>query len=338
MVSKTPEFWYTTSKTASLISGLLSPISCLYQLGHRLNLSSKKTHNASIPVICIGNATAGGSGKTPTAIAIMNIIKESELSSAPCFLTRGYGGTEIGPRVISGHDGSHDVGDEPLILKNHAKTIISKDRVAGAKKINELNCTCIIMDDGLQNPSLKKDISFLVIDGKTGFGNQKTIPAGPLREPIEQAFQRSDAIILIGQDQKSILELCPPYLPVFQASIKPHKDNLNPDDTYIAFAGLGHPTKFQDTLNAINLDIHNFHAFPDHYPYKTKDMEKLVKEAHKAHAKLITTEKDFQRIPNEFKSKVQTLPITLSWDKPQDITSFLNNALRPFKNKPHEKN
>ncbi len=331
MVSKTPKFWYNTTTSGHIISALLSPVSCLYQVGHKLNLSSKQSYRPPIPVICIGNATAGGSGKTPTAIAVAELIKNHNISQTPYFLTRGYGGNETGPKVITVHDGSTEVGDEPLLLKNHAKTIVSKDRMAGAKKAHDLGATCIIMDDGLQNPSIVKSISLLVVNGKSGFGNKRTIPSGPLREPINTAFNRCDAVILIGNDEYGVEQLCPKTIPVIKASITSNTLNLDATRPYTAFAGLAQPEKFKDTLKEISLEVKDFHAYPDHYQYTKSDIEKLIDNAKNKKTTLITTEKDHVRIPEEYKKNIMTLPISLSWEDESEIVSLLKNTLTSFK-------
>ena len=334
MPIKTPAFWYRPFESgAPLIEQILSPLSTLYHFGHRLNLARYTTRKVPIPVICVGNVTAGGSGKTPTTIALHKLIKENKIFQTPYFLSRGYGGTsKTHSRCIEDHDAAHDTGDEPLLLAKHSKTIISVNRYDGAKLAHDLGADCILMDDGFQNPGLYKDISCLVIDGETGFGNGKLLPAGPLREPPSDAFERADAIIMIGKDKRNIQKSIPTFLPVFHAHIKPSSlDSIDISSPYIAFCGLGRPEKFRDTLIGHNMNIIDFHSFSDHHSYTSKDIEKLIEKAKKKNARLITTEKDYQRIPEQCRQHVTYLSIELVWENEEAILAFFKNAFSPDK-------
>ena len=311
----------------------MKPLSLLYSFGHHLNLSSTKTRKAPLPVICVGNITAGGSGKTPTIIALNKLITENKLAKSPFFLSRGYGGDETKARRITVHDTAKEVGDEPLLLAKHSNIITSVNRYDGALMAQELGADCILMDDGFQNQSLFKNLSILVIDGKTGFGNGKLLPAGPLREPISEAFSRAHAIIIIGEDKTNITPLIPDNISIFKASIKASNidkfDNLTP---YIGFAGLAHPQKFATTIKDNKMNIVNFHEFADHHPYSDNELDKLIIEAKDKGAKLITTEKDYQRIPEDYRKYIEYLSIEIIWDNEKEITEFLKNAFASFNN------
>ena len=330
MPLKTPKFWYRPqSSDAPLIERLLTPFSALYRIGQNMNLNAQQTRSVEIPVICIGNITAGGSGKTPTIIALHKLLIKHEIFKAPYFLSRGYGGSESQTRCIEVHDDAKIVGDEPLLLVNHSKTIISVNRYDGAKLMHDLGADCILMDDGFQNQSLHKDISLLVIDGKTGFGNQKLIPSGPLREPIDVAFQRAQAILIIGEDKTNVTSLIPEHIPTFKASIQVQDGLvLKKERPYIAFAGLGHPQKFHDTLKQSNMNIAAFHEFADHHPYSQKDIRPLIHEAEQKSAKLLTTEKDYQRIPRDLRDNIDVFPIELAWANEDDVLAFLKKELK----------
>ncbi|PCI56826.1 MAG: tetraacyldisaccharide 4'-kinase [Alphaproteobacteria bacterium] len=330
MPLKTPKFWYRSqSSPAPLIERLLTPFSALYRIGQNMNLGTQQTKSIEIPVICIGNITAGGSGKTPTIIALHKLLIKHGLFKSPYFLSRGYGGSENKTRCIEVHDDAKIVGDEPLLLANHSKTIISVNRYDGAELMHDLGADCILMDDGFQNRSLHKDISLLVIDGKTGLGNRKLLPSGPLREPIDAAFQRAQAVIIIGEDQTDITSLIPKNITILKASIQVQDGlALKKEQSYIAFAGLGHPRKFYDTLKKSNMNITAFHEFADHQPYSQKDINTLLHEAKQTNAKLLTTEKDYQRIPQDLRDNIDVFPIELIWQNEDRVIAFLKKELK----------
>ena len=332
MPLKTPEFWFRPeNSTAPIQEALLSPFCSIYQFGHKTNLSITKTNSIAIPVICVGNVTVGGSGKTPVCLAINTLIKKHNLATNPFFLTRGYGGKDKGPRRIEDHDDAKTVGDEPLLLVKHSNTIISKDRYKGALLAHEYGANCIIMDDGLQNQMLKKDISFMVINGTMGFGNEKTLPAGPLRELLDYALNRIDAAIIIGDDERNIEKKLTGNLPVFEADIMPRPEKeIDNEQPYIAFCGLAYPQKFYDTLEKSKINVIETQSFPDHYLYNNNDLNQLKERAKNKKAKLITTEKDHVRLPDHIKNEIDTLPVKLLWRKENDILGFLKNRLETF--------
>lgn len=300
----TPKFWYAPR---GIISYALLPVAWVYQLFHCLNQSLKpKAYQSSIPIICIGNAVAGGSGKTPTAMALMKLIIATGGFKSPCFLTRGYGG-------------DIQYSDEAELLKKIAPTIIAANRAAGAKSAEQQKHDLIIMDDGLMNKALKKDITFLVIDRAVDFGNGMTIPAGPLREPLSKILPKSDAVICIG-------EILLSDKPVFAAQIKPTV--TLPKDKYIAFAGLGRPEKFLETLVNLDVEVIGWHEFADHHPYSNADIENLATLAKAQNAKLITTEKDFARIPEKYKSEIMVLPIELEFFASDEIINYIKTTLK----------
>jgi tetraacyldisaccharide 4'-kinase len=298
---KTPDFWYDTqSQKSRAIAMSLGSLSALYTIGHLIHQGLTKTHNAAIPVLCIGNLVSGGGGKTPTAIALMALLREQDLAKNPCFLSRGYGGKLSGPVLVDpAIHTAQDVGDEPLLLTKIAPTIIAADRVAGAKHAAALLHDFIIMDDGLQNPSLKKDLSIIVIDGATGFGNEMLLPAGPLRTPIHRGMKKADAVLLIGDDAANALRHVPAGKPVLHATLQPTA-LINPAPAYYAFCGLAHPAKFQRSLQESGLNVAGFTAYPDHHPYSESDLNNLKNKAESLNARLITTAKDAVKIPPGF--------------------------------------
>ena len=242
MPHNTPSFWYPKdSDELPLKARILKPLSMLYACGFKIHQGLNTPQTTEVPVVCIGNLSAGGTGKTPTCISFSKIVKEAGIAKNPYFLMRGYGGAERGPLLVNPNKHTAwDVGDESLILAQHAPTIISADRVAGANLAAAQGADLVIMDDGLQNPGIHKDIKIIVVNGEMGFGNGLMMPAGPLREPLKNGLKKADAFFLIGEDQTGACDLFPKDIPVFKASLKANKDKLPPkNQKYIAFAGLG---------------------------------------------------------------------------------------------------
>lgn len=323
---KAPSFWYNKP---GLVSTLLSPLSLFYTKAgrkHRLNANPAKL---SIPVICIGNIVSGGSGKTPTALALLALLQSSKIALSPFFLTRGYRGKVEGPERV---DDSHDPdlwGDEALLLSRHASTIVSKNRYAGGILAQDLQADMIIMDDGMQNYTLSKDVTFCVIDGKTGFGNGEVIPGGPLRQPLEDGYALSDAFIVIGTDENNTISALPKGKPVFKADMNVKAgQSFKTSAEYMAFCGIGFPEKFRATLEKSGLKVKEFRSFGDHYTYTPKDIAALVNDAEKQNLKLITTEKDFARLPDfAEKRQIDILAVEIVFQSPDDVTAFIRKKI-----------
>lgn len=322
-----PSAWYSSTERPPLHLSALVP---LYRTGHFLHHAFAKPYKSKIPVICVGNLVVGGSGKTPLVRYITKMLERTYPEKSFCVLSRGYGGKEKGPVAVSRKEHSYeDVGDEPLMMSQHLPVIVSANRKSGAKLAHENAHSLIIMDDGLQNPHLKKDLSLIVIDGETGFGNQKTLPAGPLREPLSSGLCKADAFIIIGDDKTNVKALLPSNLPVFSAHIKPTFEP-NKDQRYIAFCGLGRPEKFKKTLEELDTNVVSFVPFPDHYAYKDEDLAALAQDAKSQNAILITTEKDAVRLPQSFlaEKEIEILPIGLSWDDETAFTAFIKERVQ----------
>ena len=281
-----------------------------------------------IPVLCVGNVTIGGTGKTPICIALMKLMQSRNIKPGACFLTRGYGGSEKGPVQAQSHFHPSLVGDEALQLTDIAPTWVSKNRFEGAKAAQEQGADMIIMDDGFQNRSLQKDIHILVIDGETGFGNEKLLPAGPMREPPASAFKKADAVIIAGEDQRGLKQSkIPADRPVFTGKIQT-TTLPDPDAQYIAFAGIGRPEKFYNSLHEAGIQIAKTYSFGDHYAYTRRDVVSLAKEARHLGVKLITTEKDMRRLmPVKGDFEIETLPVEFVWEDKYAVLSFLRKQL-----------
>ncbi len=279
--------------------------------------------DAGIPVFCVGNATVGGSGKTILARDILH-----RLPGAPFALTRGYRGRMRGPLLVDPaiHEAA-DVGDEALLLAATAPTILARDRAAGARLATILGATAIVMDDGLQNPNLKKLRSFLVIDGGYGFGNGLLLPAGPLREPVATAAARCAAAVLIGPDEVNSLAAVPAALPVLHARLKPDCAASLCGVPVIAFAGIGRPQKFFDSVAELGATLCAKIEFPDHHSYSCNEVERLCARALVQGARLVTTEKDFVKIPAVLRTNMLVVTVRLEWQA--DLGSLLTEGIRP---------
>ena len=315
MPLKTPSFW----RQDGLLATLLSPLSCLYFFGHKLKQAvAAPAYDSSIPVLCVGGIVAGGSGKTPTLHAILDIIHREKIFQNPVILTRGYGGgIKTATCVNLALHSVSDVGDEALLHAARAATIISRHRADGARLAESMGADIILMDDGLQNQSLKKNASILVVNAHQGLGNRKLLPAGPLREPFEDALSKVQLVVIVGDEELSI----PPVIQT-RAKIAP----LNPIDTartYHAFAGLGDPEKFRRTLIQSGARLSGFTPFADHHAYNANDILSLRQDA--GSSTLITTEKDFVRIPTESRHLIETLPIQIVFDDETALLKILRS-------------
>ena len=327
---KTPKFWYTQDKNT--VSKLLKPAEFIYNRIssiHRRN-QFKNAYTSHIPVICIGNLTAGGSGKTPTCIALYQLLKSKSIALNPVFLTRGYGGSLNGPERVRSQGSAKAWGDEALLLARYGSVIKSKNRIKGAYYAEDLNADCILMDDGAQNELLSKTITLIVINGQNGFGNKQQIPAGPMRESLESGLNRADGFILIGEDKTGVQNILPKDKPCFEASIavsKEWKSELN--KPYIGFAGIAFPENFKKTLIDNNVNLKDFKAFADHHFYNDHDLKILTTIAESHNATLITTEKDYVRIPSGFdKNRIETLPIELQFKNIKAVTNFIKEKVK----------
>jgi tetraacyldisaccharide 4'-kinase len=292
-------FWWYRKKGA--LASALAPLGRLYGNRAEARFAGTEPYRSRLPVICIGNFTAGGGGKTPTAIAVAALL--AELGAKPAFLTRGYGGKSEGPVLVSKGQSAAEVGDEPLLLAAAAPTMVSADRAAGAKAIEATEAGAIVMDDGFQNPSLGKDLSLVVVDAASGIGNGLVMPAGPLRAPLEAQLTRADALIVIGDGGRanSLVDTFKAKgKPVLKARMVPRQDkrwlSVLP---VIGFAGIARPAKFFATLRDNGARLIDARSYPDHYRYSERQARSLLKEAKDYNAMLVTTDKDYVRLPED---------------------------------------
>jgi len=301
---KTPRFWAYNGWQAKM----LMPLAWFYGAVTQWRLKMCQPYHAKVKVICIGNITAGGVGKTPVAMAMAE--KYQKEGKKVFFVTRGYKGKLKNIVVDLDKHTPEETGDEARLLAGVAPTIITPKREEGAKLAEKMGADVIIMDDGFQNPGLYKDESWLVFDGKIGIGNGQIIPAGPLRETLQNGERRAQYILIMGKDETGLAKQC--TLPVYFGRIEALPFDLA-NKRVSAFAGIGHPEKFYRTLQDLGYDVVATHDFADHYAYKTEDIERLVKEASDKGLSLVTTEKDYVKLSKADKERVNVLKIRAVW-------------------------
>ncbi len=316
---KAPKFW----QHDGLMARLLSPLSHGVTAAGRMRRAIKKTRRVKAPVLCVGNLVAGGAGKTPVAIAIADRLIAR--GATPHFLSRGYGGTITGPtRVDPTRHRAEHAGDEALLLARTAPCWIARHRPSGGAAAAHYGADVVVMDDGFQNPSLRKDLSVIVIDGRYGLGNRRVMPAGPLREPYADGIARADAAILLGEDEAGIREVLPSGLPVLHADIVPADTDHLTGKTVFAFAGIARPEKFYATLEAVGCTIAGTRSFADHHIFNPAQIGWLLDKAAMLDALPVTTEKDWVRLPDVVRDRFATLPITIRWRDDAALDALLD--------------
>jgi len=317
---RAPDFW----RRDGLPARLLAPAGAAYAAVTARRMA-RPGWRAPVPVICCGNATAGGAGKTTLALEVQARLAARRVA----FLTRGHGGRVTGVhRVDAARDDAALVGDEALLLAARAPTFVAADRAAGARAAVAAGAGVLVMDDGLQNPGLAKDLSLLVVDGASGFGNGRVMPAGPLREPVGAAAARAAAAVLIGEDVSGARIALPPALPVLCARLVQEVGDLVGRRVF-AFAGIGLPDRFFAGLREAGLVLAETQAFADHHPYTPDEVSRLLARADRLQALAVTTPKDAVRLPPGLARRVRAVGVHLLWEDPAALDALLARVPPP---------
>lgn len=326
---KAPRFW----NSKNITSTLLLPFSWLYYLISKINYARTSPTTLPVPVICIGNLTVGGAGKTPVALHMGELLKRKNIKAF--FISRGYGGSQKSAILVDAEKhGATQVGDEPLLLAQVLPTIVGKDRVEAANLAISQGAQVIVMDDGFQNPSLTKDLSFIVVDRRLSFGNERLLPAGPLREPVGVGLKRADAVIIINP--ANFIPTSLPNIPFLLARSYPKESMLAlKGKRIIAFCGIAIPQKFYQMLKSAGAEIIENISFADHYSYKQKDLDFLQKKAKEQDALLVTTSKDAARMAKDFKGKIENIHVAgmdLEFENAEKLDELIESILHAKKN------
>ena len=324
-----PKFWYRSRSWQAI---LLSPLGVLYARATARRQKNARPTQIDIPVICIGNLNVGGTGKTPTTIAIAQMLTSRGI--AVHIVSLGYGGslqavTQVDPRIHT----ADEAGDEPLLMAAFAPTWVANERVEGARAAQNAGADVILLDDGFQDPSLTKDLAIVVVDAARGFGNGRCLPAGPLREPVHVGLKRADAVISIGEPeaQSQFRERSTDQvgrIAHLTASLKPIEMGMPwAEGRYLAFAGIGDPEKFFATLRGLGAPLVHTVALDDHQKLARPMIQRLIKEAQSMNAQLVTTEKDAARLPADLRSGILSLPVRLEFYNANALKTLLEPVL-----------
>lgn len=325
---RAPGFWH---RPPGLAARLLSPLGALYAGATRRRLARGNPVDPGVPVICVGNINAGGTGKTPTVIALMQRLADRGIAAH--VLSRGHGGSAEGPlRVDERAHAAAEVGDEPLLMAAFGPVWVGRDRVATAQAAVAAGAQALILDDGFQNPALVKTLSIVVVDAVLGFGNGRCIPAGPLREPVAAGMARADLLLSVGHEraQAAFRESWGGAITVPHVTgvLEPLPTGMEWRGTpFLAFAGIGHPDKFFATLRGLGATLVETVALSDHQPLTPAILARLERDAALHGAQIVTTEKDAVRLPQEWRRRVLTLPVRMTFADPAALDAALDRAL-----------
>ena len=321
---KAPKFWYLKKDT--YLSRLLYPMSLLFRLGTKIRNLTSNTKKSSLPIICIGNIVIGGAGKTPVALKIGRILTTAGYN--PHFISKGYAGIIKNNTLVEPWHSPKSVGDESLLLSAVCPTWIGINRNQSVKLAASKGGNCIIMDDGFQNPTIHKDLSIIVINASQEFGNKRVIPSGPLRESINRGLSRTNLVVIIGEATPYLKKIIPDYIPIVTAKFNINNENkIFKGQKITAFAGIAYPEKFFTSLREQGAIILKEITYPDHHIYDENDLLSLAETANKTRSILVTTQKDFVRVPKSYRSLVNTLQGEIIFENEELIKEILTNVI-----------
>jgi tetraacyldisaccharide 4'-kinase len=322
-----PLFW---GKPPGLIADLLLPASAVWNAAGRVRRALSHPYRAAVPVVCVGNLVTGGAGKTPVTLALSTWLLERNIPVH--VVMRGYRGRMRGPvRVDAARHDASAVGDEALLHAVRAVCWVACDRAAGVRAAAEAGARVILLDDGLQNPTVAKALSIIVIDVAYGFGNRRVIPAGPLREGLGNGLARADAIVLLATEGE--VGRGEPFpisgrRPTISAVLAPVAGERLKGLRLFAFAGIGRPQKFFATLRELGADLVGTRQFPDHHPFRAVDVDALRRDAERADARLVTTAKDIVRLPPALRAGIEVLEVQIRWSDPGALDRLMMPVLQ----------
>jgi tetraacyldisaccharide 4'-kinase len=330
---RTPRWWYDRHPRASITRALLRPAAFVWASQTARRIAKARPDDPGLAVICVGNLTMGGSGKTPIVRALLERLTAQGVAAA--MLSRGHGGRQVGPLKVDPHEHrAADVGDEPLMMAQTAPVWVARDRLAGARAAAQAGMAAVVMDDGHQNMALKKALSLVVVDGETRdgewpFGDGAVFPAGPMREPLIAGLRRADAVIVLlptdlDQPDPALVRLFG-RTPVLTARLEPLC--APPVGRQLGFAGVGKPWKIERALTAAGCDLVDFLPLPDHAAYDEALLAKLARLAKDQDAGLVTTEKDWVRLPVAWRARIAAWPVRARFDDQPGLDRLLADAL-----------
>ncbi len=331
MASEAPPFWWEKPDWRAYA---LFPLSGLYGLAAGYRMAKGRRRKIDAPVLCVGNFTVGGSGKTPVSIALARQARLMQLK--PGFLSRGYGGAAAGPHLVDAReDSARLVGDEALLLAEHGQAVIARDRAAGAALLIEKGVDFVIMDDGFQSARIHMDYALLVVDSRFGIGNGHVIPGGPLRAPLLNQLRFATALLNVGDGNEAdpvVRMAARAGKPVFEAALRPRQPSRLAGRRYLAFAGIGHPDKFYDTITRAGGIVALQRSFPDHHVYTAEELDDLAATARTAELDAITTQKDAARLrhaklPQDLADRLGILEIEAVFDSPAAAGRIIEETL-----------
>jgi tetraacyldisaccharide 4'-kinase len=326
MMASAPQFW---DRPAGLAAGLLLPLGAMWDAAGRLHRRLARPYRAPVPVVCIGNLMLGGAGKTPVALALGAWLRER--GRRPHIVGRGYHGHQAGPILVdpSRHTAAA-VGDEALLLGRSLPCWVARDRAAGIRAAAAAGAEMVLVDDGFQNPAFAKTLSLLVVDAAYRFGNGHVFPGGPLRERLASGLARADAVVLVrgsGAPEYGKALHALGDRPVVTAEVIPIGGGRFAGARLVAFAGIGRPAKFFATLRGLGADLIETCAFPDHHPFRVREIRALRHAADRARSRLVTTAKDIVRVPSAERHGIEVLDIEIRWSEPERLVRLMTPIL-----------